>query len=76
MSLVTHVNKKLDKTIKLLDPKIKKAIDFAYNRIFKFHLKQRLKLNDVLYKDSLNRKSVNKFYKKITEVKNCKVGTR
>ena len=48
--------KKLDKTIKSLDPKIKKAIDFAYTRILKFHLKQRLKLNDVLYKDSLNNK--------------------
>ena len=48
--------KKLNKTIKFLDPKVKKAIDFAYNRILKFHLRQRLKLNNINYKDSLNNK--------------------
>ncbi len=29
--------KEINKSIKKLDPKIKKAIDFAYSRIFKFH---------------------------------------
>ena len=44
--------KKIKKIIRSLDPKIKKAIDFAYNRIFKFHLKQKLK--NISYKDNFN----------------------
>ena len=31
---------KINKSIKSLDPKVKKAIDYAYLRIQKFHLKQ------------------------------------
>ena len=31
---------KIDKSIKKLDPNVKKAIDYAYLRIFKFHSKQ------------------------------------
>ena len=30
-------SQKINKSIKLLNPKIKKAIDFAYDRILKFH---------------------------------------
>ena len=33
--------KKISNSIKLLDPKIKKAIDFAYSRILKFHKNQK-----------------------------------
>ena len=44
----------INNAIKTLDPKIRKAIDFAYKRIFKFHLKQ--KNNDIFYKDNLNNK--------------------
>ena len=44
----------INKSIKSLDPKIKKAIDFAYNRIFKFHSLQKLK--NIYYKDKLNNK--------------------
>jgi len=44
----------INKAVKSLDPKIKKAIDFAYNRILKFHSKQKIK--NILYKDSLNNK--------------------
>ena len=44
----------INKSIKSLDPKIKKAIDFAYNRIFKFHSLQKLK--NISYKDKLNNK--------------------
>ena len=35
--------KKIAKSIKSLNPKIKKAIDFAFNRIFKFHSKKKIK---------------------------------
>ena len=49
------INKnKLLKSIQSLDPKIKKAIDFSYNRIFKFHSKQ--KIQNYSYKDKLNNK--------------------
>ena len=46
--------KKLSKSILSLDSKIKRAIDFSYNRIFTFHSKQRIQ--NVFYKDSLNNK--------------------
>jgi histidinol dehydrogenase len=42
----------INKTIKSLDPKIKKAIDFAYSRIFKFHSLQKPK--DIKYVDRYN----------------------
>ncbi len=52
-------NKKdISKAIKLLDPKIKKAIKEIYNRVKEWHLKQ--KPNDIYYKDKLK----NKFYYK------------
>ena len=35
--------KKITKLIKSLNPKVKKAIDTAYNRIYKFHSLQRMK---------------------------------
>ena len=44
----------IEKSIKLLDPKVKKAIDFSFNRIFKFHSKQ--KFRNISYKDTLNNK--------------------
>ena len=44
------INKnKILKNIKTLDPKIKKAIDFSYNRIKKFHELQKTK--DIKYID-------------------------
>ena len=45
---------KIDKSIKSLNPKIKKAIDFAYKRIFKFHSLQ--KINNISYEDKYNNK--------------------
>jgi len=45
---------KISKSIKSLDYKVRKAIDFAYNRIYKFHSKQ--KFNNIFYKDNLNNK--------------------
>ncbi len=44
--------KQINKAIKSLDPKIKRAIDFAYKRILKFHTLQKTK--DIFYKDNLN----------------------
>ncbi len=42
----------IKETIKNLDPKIKRAIDFAYSRIYKFHSLQRPK--DIKYIDKYN----------------------
>ena len=41
--------KKINKSIKFLSPKIKRAIDFAYNRILNFHTRQKFK--DIKYVD-------------------------
>ena len=57
--------KKISKAIRLLDPKIKKAIDFASTRIYKFHSKQ--KFQNIFYKDNLNNKLYYK-YKSIDSV--------
>ena len=46
--------KQINKAIKSLNPKIKRAIDFAYKRILKFHSLQRT--TDIFYKDNLNNK--------------------
>ena len=45
---------KVNKAIRALDPKIKKSIDLAYNRIFKFHSLQKPK--DIKYIDNLKNK--------------------
>ena len=47
-------SQKINKSIKLLNPKIKKAIDFAYDRILKFHSKQKVK--DIKYVDKFKNK--------------------
>ena len=44
----------IKKQIKNLDKKVKKSIDLSYNRIFQFHLKQKVK--DIYYKDELQNK--------------------
>ena len=46
--------KQINKSIKSLDKKVKKAIDDAYNRIYKFHSLQKFK--DISYKDKYNNK--------------------
>ena len=46
--------KQINKSIKLLDKKVKKAIDDAYNRIYRFHSLQKFK--DISYKDKYNNK--------------------
>ena len=47
---------RINKSIKKLDPKVKKAIDYAYLRILKFHSKQTKELKNITYKDNLNNK--------------------
>ncbi len=46
--------KQINKSIQSLDKNIKKAIDFAYNRIYKFHSLQ--KFNDISYTDKFKNK--------------------
>ena len=46
--------RKINLAIKSLDPKIKKSINFAYKRIYNFHLTQKSK--NINYVDSLNNK--------------------
>ena len=48
--------KQINKSIKKLDLNIKKAIDYAYLRILKFHIKQKKDLKNIIYKDNLNNK--------------------
>ena len=45
---------KISKAIKSLDQKTKEAINFAYNRILKFHSKQKFK--NIKFRDNLNNK--------------------
>tara|TARA_Y100000590_G_scaffold461541_1_gene623370 strand:- start:565 stop:1827 length:1263 start_codon:yes stop_codon:yes gene_type:complete len=51
---ITTSRKEINESIKLLDPKVKKAIDFAYQRILKFHKLQKIK--DINYVDKLKNK--------------------
>ena len=46
--------KQINKSIKSLDKKVKKAIDDAYNRIYKFHSLQKFK--NISYKDKYKNK--------------------
>ncbi len=51
---IVPLKDKVNKAIRALDPKIKKSIDLAYNRIFKFHSLQKPK--DIKYVDNLKNK--------------------
>ncbi len=53
-SIIVPKLKQINKTIKSLDPKVKNAIDNAYNRIYKFHSLQKFK--NISYKDKFNNK--------------------
>ena len=57
--------KNISKSIRSLDAKIKKAIDIAYNRIYKFHSKQKVK--NIFFRDKLHNKLYYK-YKPIDSV--------
>ena len=51
---IKPTQKEINKSIKNLDPKTKKAIDFAYSRIFKFHSLQKAK--NIKYVDQYKNK--------------------
>ena len=53
-NIIIPNSKQISKSIKLLDPKVKKAIDLAYNRIYKFHSLQ--KFENISYTDELKNK--------------------
>ena len=58
-SIIFSKPKEIRKQIKNLDKKVKKSIDLAYSRIFKFHSKQKVK--NIYYKDKLQNKLVYKY---------------
>ncbi len=47
---------RIKKSINTLDPKVKKAIDYAYSRILKFHSNQLRELRKIIYKDNFKNK--------------------
>ena len=53
-NIISPSPKKIKKSIATLDPKVKKAIDLAYNRIYKFHSLQKFK--NIFYIDNLQNK--------------------
>ncbi len=53
-STLVPSQKKISKSIASLDKKVKRAIDIAYNRIYKFHSLQKFK--NISYKDKLDNK--------------------
>ena len=53
-NVITPSIKQINKSIKSLDKKVKKAIDDAYDRIYKFHSLQKFK--NISYKDRYNNK--------------------
>ena len=53
-SIIFSKPEEIQKQIKNLDRKVKKSIDLAYSRIFKFHSKQKVK--NIFYKDKLKNK--------------------
>ena len=53
-NIITPSSKQIKKSINSLDKKVKKAIDTAYNRIYKFHSLQKFK--NISYTDKLKNK--------------------
>ena len=53
-NIIVPNSKKISKSINSLNPKVKKAIDIAYNRIYKFHSLQKFK--NISYTDKLKNK--------------------
>ena len=53
-STIVPTSDQISKSIKSLNKKVKKAIDIAYNRIYKFHSLQKVK--NILYIDNLKNK--------------------
>jgi len=59
-SIIIPNAKQITSSIKSLDKKVKKAIDLAYNRIYKFHSLQKIK--NISYIDKLQNKLEYKYF--------------
>ena len=57
--IIVPTSKQISKSIKSLDIKVKKAIDLAYDRIYKFHSLQKFK--NISYTDKLKNKFEDKY---------------
>ena len=55
-SKIIPTKNEINKAIKSLDPSVKKSIDFAYNRITKFHFEQKKILKNIVYTDKYKNK--------------------
>ena len=55
-SNIISTKNEINKAIRKLDPKVRKAIDFAYNKILNFHKKQLNNQKNIIYKDKLKNK--------------------
>tara|TARA_B100001123_G_scaffold360713_1_gene416883 strand:- start:212 stop:1489 length:1278 start_codon:yes stop_codon:yes gene_type:complete len=55
-SSIVSSKKEIDQAIRRLDPKVRKAIDFVYNKILNFHKKQLVNLKNIYYRDKFNNK--------------------
>ncbi len=58
--IISPTTKQISKSIATLDKKVKKAIDLAYTRIYKFHSLQ--KFENILYTDKYNNKLEYKYF--------------
>ena len=59
-NIIIPSKKKISKLISSLDKKVKKAIDLAYNRIYKFHKLQKFK--DIIHTDKYKNRLNYKYY--------------
>ena len=55
-SNIISTKNEINKAIRNLDPKVKKSIDFAYNKISDFHKKQLKSLKNISYTDKFKNK--------------------
>ncbi len=53
---ISSSKEEINKAIRKLNPKVKEAIDFSYNKILDFHKKQLKNLKNISYIDKLNNK--------------------
>lgn len=52
-------SKEINKAIRKLDPKVKKALDFSYNQVLKFHKLQLKSIKNISYRDKYKKLELN-----------------